>query len=301
MKPLLIYVTFNRMGTTVKSLSSILSDCSDFEMIIVDNDSRDKTRDYLRTLTDPRIKEIKFFDQNIGAVQAANYGISKRKYEQDIIFIENDCNVLTRDFVNKFIQSSEVFNADQVHARIVGLHDEDSIFNWNGENGFLESSVFGLCYYMKSRLIERIGFYCESANGGDVDFNNRILRGVGSRIGYTSDVKVKVLQPNQSEGDGGWGCSECLLKQNVCSFSEKECLKFYPSNDDRLHGLFWENRRERMYEIINKRIDTSNLKAGSIHLNGSLNDSEVLEALENREFFSSYYESYLKKNGLYKL
>jgi len=298
MKPLLIYVTFNRMGTTVKSLNSILSDSSDFEMIIVDNDSRDKTREYLKTLNDARIKEIKLFDRNYGAVQAANYGISKREHDQDIIFIENDCNVLTRDFVNKFLKSSEVFNADQVHAGIIGLHDDNSIFNWNGENGFLESSVFGLCYYMKSHLLDRVGFYCESANGGDVDLNNRISRGIGSRIGYTADVKVKVLQPDQADGDGGWNCADCHKNQPVCQFSQKQCLNFYPSKDDRLHGLFWKNRRDHMYEIINKRIDSGNLKAGSIHVTGTLSDIESSEALENREFFASSYEDYLKRNGL---
>lgn len=48
--PFISYVTFNRLGLTVKNLSSILDSTDDFELHIIDNNSTDGTWKYIQKL-----------------------------------------------------------------------------------------------------------------------------------------------------------------------------------------------------------------------------------------------------------
>ena len=54
--PFISYITFNRLGLTVGNLSAILSGAEDFEMYIIDCNSKDDTWDYIMSLEDSRIK-----------------------------------------------------------------------------------------------------------------------------------------------------------------------------------------------------------------------------------------------------
>ena len=64
MNPLISFVSFNRMGSTVKSLLSLLETREDFDLYITDNDSRDKTWEWMNSLIDPRIKKIRKSEKN---------------------------------------------------------------------------------------------------------------------------------------------------------------------------------------------------------------------------------------------
>ena len=77
--PIVIFVTWNRLGVTISNLKALLKTEDDFDLYIIDNGSIDGTADYLSSLKDNRIKEIKILDKNYGLIYAANYGISKRK------------------------------------------------------------------------------------------------------------------------------------------------------------------------------------------------------------------------------
>ena len=94
MMPLVAYPTFNRLGSTVLSLGSLLRTTDNFELYVGDNDSKDKTWDFLQSLKDPRIKEIKRFEHNYGEINVLNWALSKRRKGQDVVIMENDAQLL---------------------------------------------------------------------------------------------------------------------------------------------------------------------------------------------------------------
>lgn len=84
-----IIPTFNRAGTLERALKSILRQTfQDFEIIVVDDHSRDNTGDLVREINDPRIFYI-CHDVNKGGAVARNTGIKQARGEY-IAFLDSD-------------------------------------------------------------------------------------------------------------------------------------------------------------------------------------------------------------------
>ena len=64
--PMISYVTFNRMGLTVRNLTALLKTTDNFELHIVDSNSKDNTWDFIKQLNDPRIKSKVRLQANAG-------------------------------------------------------------------------------------------------------------------------------------------------------------------------------------------------------------------------------------------
>jgi GT2 family glycosyltransferase len=65
--PFISYSTFHRLGLTARNLNALLNNTTDdFELHIVDNNSQDGTWDYIKSLTDSRIKSKTRFEVNYG-------------------------------------------------------------------------------------------------------------------------------------------------------------------------------------------------------------------------------------------
>lgn len=92
MKTSIIILTFNNLVLNKKCIDSILKNTEgDFEIIIVDNASSDDTVDYLRSLTDSRIKAI-FNKKNLGFSKGNNIG-AKEASGNILVFLNNDTEV----------------------------------------------------------------------------------------------------------------------------------------------------------------------------------------------------------------
>lgn len=109
--PFVSYITFNRLGVTVESLSSLLNSFDDFELHIVDNHSTDGTWKYLQSLRDRRIKSKTQLPVNSGQVYALNFNLRKRKRNQYFITVDSDVVVQTRDWVKRFMKAFKAFPA----------------------------------------------------------------------------------------------------------------------------------------------------------------------------------------------
>ena len=81
-KALVSFICWNRAGLNARNLNALLKSTDDFELYIIDSNSSDDTWEFIKTLNDKRIKEIKKFDLNRGCAYAINYIMSKRKKEQ---------------------------------------------------------------------------------------------------------------------------------------------------------------------------------------------------------------------------
>src|SRR4030043_1751206 len=83
-----IIPTFNRAGMVVEAIESVLKQTyADFEIIVVDDGSRDNTREAVAGLKDPHIKYI--YQENQGVSGAMNTGILASRAEY-IVWLASD-------------------------------------------------------------------------------------------------------------------------------------------------------------------------------------------------------------------
>lgn len=74
-----ILPTYNRAHTLLRAINSVLNqDYRDIELIVVDDASTDGTPELLATITDPRLRVIRY-DRNKGVAGATNTGIQAAK------------------------------------------------------------------------------------------------------------------------------------------------------------------------------------------------------------------------------
>ena len=92
MKTSIIVLTFNGLELNKKCIDSVLKYTdSDFELIIIDNASKDGTPEYLENLTDSRI-EIMYNKKNAGFAKGNNQG-AKKATGETLVFLNNDTGV----------------------------------------------------------------------------------------------------------------------------------------------------------------------------------------------------------------
>ena len=95
-KTSIIICTYNRHDSLKDALDHLLKLCADqqdYEIIIVDNDSKDNTKELVITYTEKFNGKLKyFFEPKIGIPYARNAGINKAKGEI-IVFIDDDSMV----------------------------------------------------------------------------------------------------------------------------------------------------------------------------------------------------------------
>jgi glycosyltransferase involved in cell wall biosynthesis len=84
-----ILATYNRRHSLQRAIASVLAqDDARFELVVVDDGSRDGTADYLATLTDPRIRTI-VAERNGGPSAARNLGL-KAARAAIVAFLDSD-------------------------------------------------------------------------------------------------------------------------------------------------------------------------------------------------------------------
>lgn len=107
--PIVSFICWNRSGLTARNLSALLKTTDDFELHIVDCNSKDDTWSFIETLEDPRIVEKKRLVFNFGCAYAMNYVMAQRKKDQFFIHFDSDACVLTPDWITKFMRVMDEF------------------------------------------------------------------------------------------------------------------------------------------------------------------------------------------------
>jgi glycosyltransferase involved in cell wall biosynthesis len=97
--------TYNRAHFLGKAIDSVLSQTyGNFEVIVIDDNSEDNTRDLVKKYNDERIKYVKNYE-NRGCGRARNQGIEIAKGDY-ITFLDSDDEL----FSTKFERQLEIFN-----------------------------------------------------------------------------------------------------------------------------------------------------------------------------------------------
>jgi len=303
MKPLVCSICFNRMGSTVLSLQSLLRTADDFDLYIGDNDSRDKTWDFLMSLKDPRIKEIKKFEHNYGELNVANWALSKRRPGQDFIIMENDA-VLYGDFVPRFDQAFSVIpNLGSVSGWLRGLKVDESKM----QGYFYPDTVMGVFTCTKGEVMDKLGYYSEGCYCADVEMNFRIRALLGLQTGYIKTVDCSLIHPF-----GCYDCATCKTRQSACTRSDVLsllpfenrpsdlnrdlfCNRFYPT----LNKEFWAAHQNECMRLLYEEIEIKKqVYWDSIHSGNPMSPWQESHRKKFQQFFEDQYLLYLKTNGL---
>lgn len=225
--PFLSYVTFNRMGLTARSLKSILDTPEDFEMHIIDSNSKDDTWDYLQSLTDSRIKSKTRLPINSGPIFALNLNLTKRRPDQYFFSVDSDVAIRTKDWLTRFMT---VFNTFP-DVGLLGVQRTPPYIPIyppvipNSRNGvtYLELTdgnigvpldfVHGCCMGMRPELIQQVGYWSEETCYGDAELTPRVIKYTNFKAGYMSDAnKIPLIDIDMTQKIP---CAECIV-QGYC-------------------------------------------------------------------------------------
>ena len=177
----IIVATFNNEKTIDKNIESILLQTfTDYEIIIIDGNSRDKTLEKIKKYNS---KKINIYEQaGTGVYNAFNEGIQFAK--NDIIVILNADDYFDNENSLKLI--SEIFSKDKnlklVMSNIKIVNEKDKVIRIYKNNSFYNFMFyFGMMpphtgIFVKKEVYTNFGYFREDfKNAGDFEFLLRIL------------------------------------------------------------------------------------------------------------------------------
>jgi glycosyltransferase involved in cell wall biosynthesis len=226
--PFISYITFNRMGLTAKNLKSILDTPEDFEMHIIDSNSKDDTWNYLQTLNDSRIKSKTRLPVNMGPVFALNLNLSKRRPDQYFFSIDSDVYMKTKDWLTRFMTVFYTFPdvgllGVQRTAPYIPIyppvipHYSNGVTYLQLTDGHIDvplDFVHGCCIGMRPELIQQVGYWSEETCYGDAELTPRVINYTSFKAGYMSDANMNPLIDIDMAQK--IPCAECMV-QGYCS------------------------------------------------------------------------------------
>lgn len=204
-------ITYNRIDFTQKALGSIINRTKyPCRLIVVDNNSTDGTKEYLRGLKNAGLIDILVDNvENVGLERALNVGLT---YVESDYFVTTDNDCIAPDLspcwleqLKSLMDKNEDYAAIALRPQIlVGV---GAIFKTDKE--IAENNVVGGSYRMfRKSAVKEVGSWSDRfLNDGrgqeEFDICTR-LREKGYKVGYTKDLWTYHLFGE----DGTWGYSK---------------------------------------------------------------------------------------------
>ena len=268
--PLLTFLTFNRLGNTIPSLTSLLECTDDFELYLLDNFSQDGTWDFLNSINDPRIVHRERSEKNTGA-GILNKTLINRKPDQDWVNYEYDCKLETKNFISIF---NDIFESSSEMASLSGtlpgIVFNTSEFLHVKEHQIRLYPLLGFCLSIRYEVMNQLGYVDEVSYGMDIDINRRIRSILNKKTGYALDVNVTCIPIPE--------CEVCKTTQSIC-LGENICTKYY----FRVHGEVYRLMHEEMQQKLNH-----NANIGKVFCDTVYNPNTTLTAEEQKVAWSNY-------------
>lgn len=226
--PYINFTCFNRLGLTIKNLNNLLDSDEDFELNILDCNSKDNSWDYIQSLNDRRIKSRIRFDKNCGPIFAVNFGLSRRKPQQFYIVIDSDTYIKTKNWIARFMEIFNVFP----EVGLLGLMRDNPYPRYlppviprvRGDVSFLELKnadintqmdfVPGQLQCLRPGLINEIGYWSEENGFGDAEISPRVVHFTKYKVGFVTTIEIDMTQKIT--------CEECMGKP-LCTLSRSIC------------------------------------------------------------------------------
>lgn len=215
------YVTFNRLGITERSLTSILNTNEDFEMHIIDSHSSDNTWEFIQDVKDSRIKSKLRLEVNAGPIYALNFNVAKRRPDQYFITVDSDVCIKTKDWITRFMKVFDAFP----EVGVMGVMRTPPYLPYyppviprisNGvsflqlQNGKVDEPLdfaHGCCMCLRPEIFPHIGFWSEECCWGDAEICPRVCNYTPFKVGFMTDINSNPLL--DIDMTQSIGCHEC--------------------------------------------------------------------------------------------
>jgi len=168
-------ITYNRVATITNAINSVLKQThADFELIVVDDGSKDNTQEIVKSFNDSRIRY--FYKKHGGVPESRNYAIAKAKGKW-ICFLDSD----------------DEYHKDYLKEHLANLRGEDDyVVSYTDAENVLSNGVrecFSVNKFMKTQKIQEILRQPRAHIGIAFTLccSKRILQEIG---GYKEDLKV---------------------------------------------------------------------------------------------------------------
>ncbi len=168
-KASILYITHDRIGFSKMTLPHLLESggYDDYSVTLVDNASTDGTREWLTSLSHPRIANITFNDENVSLRDVTNRFWRESAGSEFIGKVDND-TLIPAGFVGQAIR---VLRNPVTLGPVGGMHFhpedvasvEDSSYSHNlrrlpnGRRILVQRHIGGCCYMMRAGLLSRHG------------------------------------------------------------------------------------------------------------------------------------------------
>ncbi len=307
-KPLVCFISYNRLGMTANNLEQLLKTENEFELIIVDNASSDGTWEYIESVKNDRIIEKHRFENNYGVIYAINYGLSKRRENQPFIAIENDMYIEDINWLNKFKQTVSVFpelgmvgavalsyldkkvinHSEEKVEQLLSKKEENKmnmIFipeEKNGVNIYYRPDILGGCLYLTPEVLKLIGYWNEETCGGDAEIGKRINLFTPYYTAMTTLFYVEYRNVK---------CESCIAK-NYCKVDTsngENCISAYKKLKS--HSDYSRDLKPKIDKLLlDIKLENRTVFSASIHDSESMiNYSyDLKDAKTNFIFFKNY-------------
>lgn len=302
--------TYNRESYISESIESILNQSfSDFDLVILDNASTDKTSSIVGAFNDERIEYIKN-EINIGAIANGNKGLDliRNVYKSKYVSFFHDDDIMHPNLLEKEIQildSNEEIILVSSNASSIDSHNnplKERLYNMNkdlelGQYEYIEKFFKGEAQiHMPTVMVRRNIF----------DENSFVFR---DEVGPASDAYMwfEINKLNKKI------CilAEPLLKYRIHENQDSK-MNYYNMNLDlfRASQKFFESD-ENLYEMkpllknLSKRVMLNYLLKNTLQSGDTTFFYEKLIQLKNEEFWDENYGIkyklliYLAKNNPY--
>lgn len=166
----IVLPTYNHIKYLPKVVESILGQTfKSFELIIVNDGSTDGTREYLDTLTDPRVRVIS--QENSGLPGALNIGFLATRGEM-LTWTSSD-NYWAPNFVETFVAALDANpDIDFAYSSFAWIDDQGNVFDTTRDQNMTLNSVLacnpGMASFMYRRsLMLQVGLYDPAVDGAE--------------------------------------------------------------------------------------------------------------------------------------
>jgi GT2 family glycosyltransferase/ubiquinone/menaquinone biosynthesis C-methylase UbiE len=236
-KTSIIILTYNNLNYNRICLDSIrkYTSAQTYEIIVVDNNSTDGTREWLKEQTD--IKLI-LNDENVGFPKGCNLGIEASEKDNDLLFLNNDTKVTPRWLDNlkiclysddKIGATSSVTNSCSNYQVInVPYNDVEHIIEFADSNNIStpekweqKTRLVAFCMLIKRDVINKIGIFDERFTPGNFEDDDLCMRitEAGYKLMVCNDSFIHHFGSTSFKKD--YAKFNSVLKINAQRFEEK--------------------------------------------------------------------------------
>ncbi len=285
--PIISFVCWNRAGLTARNLNALLNTTDDFELYIIDSNSKDDTWKFIETLNDSRIKEIKKLDFNRGCPYAANYVMSKRKNGQFFIHVDSDSYIITKDWITKFMEVMNTYPeigaactvSPIIYERISRYFNTTSLERNNVTINQCDSFFAGNCLCIRPEVMDRIGYFNEETGRCDNDYGKRLSIATDYKIAFVPQIIIDQTQKIE--------CDSCYIK-DMCTirYSGETCFELH---DSKYQNMIFDRLTRKRFNKYIKDVEKGIKSAycASIHDEKSMENYDYNKELANENF--KYY------------